>query len=487
MVTTIPVQELPGICATFGPLVAQRVKQQPPLLLLLLLLVMVVMVVTDLPSAQYPHGAFPIACIVGGSFMATEFPDSCCYALAASSAFYVPVWRHVHAWLGTAPCTKNNFHKLLGRGVQGPLQHQHQHQHRHGQQYASATSSAQPAASAGESDVLSAAAVVGCPTSKLITASPFASAVKPAAAAAAGGIAAGLPQQQQQQSLPERHSHQSRWRSSARAAHSLNLHEQELLHKRSSFSLSLASSIKVGMRQPYTLSDAESSSEGSDCDSFTGSHPSLSHLSMGASGIARHSSNPQESDQDDTTSCSSGQVSNCSSCGGPQHYPLVSISSSTTLSRLGKEQAAATAAAAKDAKQQQKDDKQQQLLTPDDVHDPFKQLKLQNSQPQQEERAAHPAGDAAPAAAAVPGCRVDPRTGRRKLGVSVSLMVGGIAEMFMIRPDQERIKIKDRKGFVSITVDSCTAAAAAAAAALMCHMLWQLHHHTLQSLRHGLC
>jgi 2-acylglycerol O-acyltransferase 2 len=49
--------------------------------------------------------------------------------------------------------------------------------------------------------------------------------------------------------------------------------------------------------------------------------------------------------------------------------------------------------------------------------------------------------------------QIDPATGERKLGVSVGLMVGGIAEMFMIRKDHERIKLKDRKGFVRIAVE----------------------------------
>eukprot|EP00775_Hariotina_reticulata_P000565 gene565-839_t len=222
----------------------------------------------DYIIAQYPHGAFPLACLVGGSFMATEFPEYHCYAMAASSAFYVPIWRHVHAWLGTAPCTKNNFHKLLGLGVHGPLHHQQQKGHEQ-QKHASATSRAEPpgAASATGKDVVS-------------------------------GVAYG---------------------------------PAEVLHQKSLFSLSLASSITAGMRHHHSLSDADSSSEDSDCESFTGSHMSLSAISLGATDSAR--------------------------------------------------------------------------------------------------------------------CRMDPYTGRRKIGVSVGLMVGGIAEMFMIRPDHERIKVKERKGF----------------------------------------
>jgi hypothetical protein len=48
---------------------------------------------------------------------------------------------------------------------------------------------------------------------------------------------------------------------------------------------------------------------------------------------------------------------------------------------------------------------------------------------------------------------LDPLTGARKLGVAVALMVGGIAEMFLIRPDHERIKLRARKGFVRIALE----------------------------------
>lgn len=51
---------------------------------------------------------------------------------------------------------------------------------------------------------------------------------------------------------------------------------------------------------------------------------------------------------------------------------------------------------------------------------------------------------------------LDPVTGGRRLGVSVGLMVGGIAEMFMIRRDHERIKLRDRKGFVRIALEHGT-------------------------------
>jgi hypothetical protein len=62
-----------------------------------------------------------------------------------------------------------------------------------------------------------------------------------------------------------------------------------------------------------------------------------------------------------------------------------------------------------------------------------------------QQQQAVPPGTAAP-------CRLDPVTGARRLGVSVGLMVGGIAEMFCIAPDHERIKLAGRKGFIRIAV-----------------------------------
>ena len=86
----------------------------------------------DYIVAQFPHGAFPLGALLGGTFMATEWPEYPCYALAANAAFWVPIWRHVHSWLGTEACTKTNFHRLLAKGVKGPLPpHRHHHHHHH--------------------------------------------------------------------------------------------------------------------------------------------------------------------------------------------------------------------------------------------------------------------------------------------------------------------------------------------------------------------
>lgn len=71
----------------------------------------------DFVIAQFPHGAFPLGTLVGGSFMATEFPEYTCYALAANNSFLVPIWRHVHTWMGTMAATEKNFRRLLALGT----------------------------------------------------------------------------------------------------------------------------------------------------------------------------------------------------------------------------------------------------------------------------------------------------------------------------------------------------------------------------------
>jgi hypothetical protein len=71
----------------------------------------------DYVIAQFPHGAFPLGCLVGGTFMATEYPEYSCYALAANNSFFVPVWRHVHTWMGTMAATEKNFRRLLALGT----------------------------------------------------------------------------------------------------------------------------------------------------------------------------------------------------------------------------------------------------------------------------------------------------------------------------------------------------------------------------------
>lgn len=55
--------------------------------------------------------------LLSGTFMATEYPEYNCYALAANNSFLVPIWRHVHTWLGTMAATERNFRRLLALGT----------------------------------------------------------------------------------------------------------------------------------------------------------------------------------------------------------------------------------------------------------------------------------------------------------------------------------------------------------------------------------
>jgi hypothetical protein len=329
----------------------------------------------DYVIAQFPHGAFPLGALLGGTFMATEYPGYYCYATAASSAFYVPIWRHVHAWLGTEVCTKTNFHHLLGLGVKGPLPHRHHHHHH---------SSEQQQQQQDEQQQLSSSSHAGKGT-------PFASATEAAAAAAevsAGSLSASCKQQ-----LVRRRS------------------LEQLLQSRQSSQLGLAASIRARFRHHHSLSDTESSDSESECEQ--------------RQGLLRRLSIASDASSTTCTCCSTCSVCACGAQQQQQQSPqlrghssapvrLSGLSSSGGSTRLGQQQQPAPApAGAADA-----------LLPPPDVQK-----------------------------AAGCGWQVDPATGQRKTGVSVGLMVGGIAEMFMIRRDHERIKLKDRKGFVRIALE----------------------------------
>eukprot|EP00798_Chlamydomonas_sp_ICE-L_P030108 gene30108-36013_t len=39
---------------------------------------------------EFPHGAFPIAQILGGTLVQTMFPQAPVYSIAASAVFYIP-------------------------------------------------------------------------------------------------------------------------------------------------------------------------------------------------------------------------------------------------------------------------------------------------------------------------------------------------------------------------------------------------------------
>lgn len=288
----------------------------------------------DYVIAQFPHGAFPLGCILGGTFMATEYPEYYCYAMAAPSAFLVPIWRHVHAWLGTETCTKNHFHHLLGLGVKGPLK-------RHS---ASGNSIEIPA--------------------DLKT--PFASA---AAAAAAADLAAGSCADSAADYLGHL----------PQPSRSFNRLNSVPLQRR----LSLAGSLRATFRQHHSLSDTESSeSESETC----GSPADATAVAVPVRRFSTGSSNSSVEESVAGSLCSiSGNCGSCCTTSLPGSKGLTPSSSSSSQDWA-----------------------------------------------------------------------VDPATGRRKTGVSVGLMVGGIAEMFMIRKDHERIKLKDRKGFVRIALEHGT-------------------------------
>ena len=49
---------------------------------------------------RYPHGVFPLSSVIGNTLMQTMFPNFRIFALAASSVFNIPFWRHFIAWIG---------------------------------------------------------------------------------------------------------------------------------------------------------------------------------------------------------------------------------------------------------------------------------------------------------------------------------------------------------------------------------------------------
>lgn len=57
---------------------------------------------------------FPLS--AAGTLFQTMFPQFPIYSVAADSVFYVPVWRHVIAWIGSLPASRDNFKRLLRKG-----------------------------------------------------------------------------------------------------------------------------------------------------------------------------------------------------------------------------------------------------------------------------------------------------------------------------------------------------------------------------------
>ncbi|KAF8058472.1 DGAT2 [Scenedesmus sp. PABB004] len=312
----------------------------------------------DYIIAQFPHGAFPLGALVGGSFMATEYPDYHCYALAAHSAFLVPIWRHVHAWLGTEVCTKTNFHALLARGVGGPLR-RHSGGGGGGAGGGAGSAEQQQQQQQQQQPGVAARAVPQAHVRATVRAT-----VHAAGEPASGGAAAAC-----------------HLRPGAGARGSLELAAAGARAAR----LGVAGSIRSAFRKHHSLSDPESSdSDGERCCACAAASGSPVHgarrLSVGS----------------DASSLAESSAGSCGSCGS--HAPL----------------AAAAAGAA---------------------------------------RAPKAAPPSARGGAGGGRWAVDPATGVRKTGVSVGLMVGGIAEMFMLRPDHERIKLRDRKGFVRVALE----------------------------------
>jgi hypothetical protein len=322
----------------------------------------------DYVIAQFPHGAFPLGALLGGTFMATEFPLYHCYETAASSAFLVPIWRHVHAWLGTEVCTKSNFHGLLSMGVKGPLpHHSHHRSHHRSSEQEHEQQQQQEGEGEGEPQQLS---------TSLSRGSPFAAAKGAAAVASDDGAGnLGAPAKL---SLLRRHS----------GEHGLHGQRRGLLSP-----LSITASIRARFRRHHSLSDTESSDSESECEPGR-----VSQASDASSACSERSQQPL-----------SPQLRG--HCSAPVRLGGLRSSGSH---RLGHHAAAAPApAGAADALPPPEGGEQQS------------------------------------------GCawRVDPATGQRKTGVAIGLMVGGIAEMFMIRRDHERVKLRDRKGFVRIALE----------------------------------
>lgn len=65
---------------------------------------------------EFPHGAFPIAQITAGTLVQTMFPETPVYSIAASAVFYIPLWRHIIAWIGSVPATRDMFKQQLKKG-----------------------------------------------------------------------------------------------------------------------------------------------------------------------------------------------------------------------------------------------------------------------------------------------------------------------------------------------------------------------------------
>lgn len=68
--------------------------------------------------AGCPHGVLPFSQMLclSGKVRQLAWPGKDMYGLAADSVFFIPLWRHVLAWLGAAPATAKNLRRFVRNG-----------------------------------------------------------------------------------------------------------------------------------------------------------------------------------------------------------------------------------------------------------------------------------------------------------------------------------------------------------------------------------
>jgi hypothetical protein len=155
--------------------------------------------------AQFPHGAFPLGQIVGGSFMACEFEQHTLLGLAASAVFLVPGWRHVNSWFGALPATSHNFRRLLrrcARAARGELLAEAERAETEAIE-AGAREAAQAAAAQAEQEAAEAEAAARAASAEAEAVAAASKEAEVAAAAEAALAKARAKQQQKQQQQQE--------------------------------------------------------------------------------------------------------------------------------------------------------------------------------------------------------------------------------------------------------------------------------------------
>mmetsp|Transcript_15921 Transcript_15921/g.21054 ORF Transcript_15921/g.21054 Transcript_15921/m.21054 type:complete len:356 (-) Transcript_15921:167-1234(-) len=66
--------------------------------------------------AEFPHGIFPMGTFLSASVVPEYFPGQKIFGMGASVIFRGPVYRHIMAWIGTKPVTKQNFKEIYDQG-----------------------------------------------------------------------------------------------------------------------------------------------------------------------------------------------------------------------------------------------------------------------------------------------------------------------------------------------------------------------------------